>query len=104
MIDLHSESQLSLSTAAKLPQLLVNGRPPHISALFRWASYGAKNNEGVRIKLETFRTPRGRVTTAEAVDRFLAQLNGQPPSNPAIANEAASARQRAKAILAGDGL
>lgn len=66
MID-ESREQLHLlvAIAEKIP-----GRP-HITTLYRWYKHGLKG-----VKLETVLVGGRRYTSAEAVKRFVARLNG----------------------------
>ena len=70
MIDLYSETVLSLRDAAKsLPGR--NGRKIHISTLYRWANRGVKG-----IRLETVRVGGTLCTSQEALQRFCDGLSG----------------------------
>ncbi len=71
MIEVQNESPLSLKEACSLPFLRRAGKPIHLATVHRWATHGAKG-----VKLETVQYPGGMRTTAEAVLRFLAMLNG----------------------------
>ena len=68
MIDIESESLLTLSRAAKH---LPNGRadkPVHVATLHRWASCGTRG-----IQLGTVRIGGVRYTSTEALERFIAR-------------------------------
>ena len=85
MVNIQSESALSLSQAARsLP-----GRP-HLSTIHRWRLNGVRG-----VRLETFLVGGRRFTSREALDRFservTAAANGEPA--PRRTN-----RQRAAAI------
>jgi hypothetical protein len=71
MIDLQTESALTLTVAAKLPQLRRNGKSPHVSQIYRWIQSGLKNH-----RLESIVVAGTRCTTSEAVDRWIAALSG----------------------------
>ncbi len=73
MIDVLHEVPLTLNEATRLPYLRRGGKPIHLATVHRWASRGAKG-----VRLETMKFPGGMRTTAEAVLRFLATLNGSP--------------------------
>lgn len=82
MINLAVEQPISLRAATGLPQFKIDGRKPHRSTIIRYARRGARSATGQRVKLETVKAPAGFMTTAEAVERFLANLN-----SPAITSE-----------------
>jgi len=74
MVDIHSESVLSLAQAASsLP-----GRP-HLSTIHRWRLHGIRG-----IKLETFLIGGRRFTSRESLERFSERItavaNGEPAS------------------------
>jgi hypothetical protein len=94
MIDLGNEAVLTLSHACQLPELRRNGRSPHVTTLLRWALRGCRG-----VKLETARSGGRRVTSREAVIRFLIRLNGGAPEPSASASELALAHARAEAAL-----
>jgi hypothetical protein len=77
VIDVTHEDLMTISEAAKLPFLRVNGKGPAAETIWRWMTRGSKG-----IRLESFQTPRGRCTTPEAVLRFLAALNGGKNPTP----------------------
>ncbi|MCC7350038.1 MAG: DUF1580 domain-containing protein [Phycisphaerales bacterium] len=70
-MNLQSETCMSLKEAAGLPELQSGGRGPHLATVWRWASAGVRG-----VVLETGRIGGKRVTSAEAVRRFLARLAG----------------------------
>ena len=68
MIDIESETLLSLSEAASvLPK--VNGRRPHVSTLWRWVRRGCRG-----VFLEHLRFGHRVVTSREALSRFAQRL------------------------------
>lgn len=69
MIDLSVETPLTLREACALPQLQRNGRKPHLASMYRWVSRGCRG-----IRLESIVVAGSRCVTAEAVDRWIAQL------------------------------
>ena len=79
MIDLTTESPLSLTEAAKvLPSL--GGRRLHVSTLWRWARRGLRG-----VKLEYSRLGHRVVTSREALNRFaqrLAEADAAEDSSP----------------------
>jgi hypothetical protein len=80
MPDLLTEHTRTLSQAAKHP-LLINPRtcrPIDRTQIFRWITDGKRSLDGNRVMLEAIRHPVGRqlVTSDEAIERFVARLNG----------------------------
>jgi hypothetical protein len=92
MIDLESESPISLAAVVRLPMVQRDGRKLHVSTVIRWASVGIAG-----VKLETVRLPGGRVTTVAAVKRFFERL-----TNPQAAAPAASPESRQRSIASAD--
>ncbi len=91
MIDLQSESLLSLPAAAKsLP-----GRP-HIASLYRWFQRGVHG-----VKLETILVGGKRFTSREALQRFADCLTAVDAGNPTPADSRRrqQEKQQAKAKL-----
>lgn len=80
MLDLENEQILPLSRAHTHPLLRQGrrpGRPINRSTLERWRLRGVRGPGGQRVVLETALVGAGsRVTTAEALARFFARLNG----------------------------
>ncbi len=72
MIDPEKEEIISLKEAARLPCLRVNGRPRHIATVWRWYHDGRGNPP---VFLEMAWIGGLRVTSREAVGRFLAHIN-----------------------------
>ncbi len=96
MIELHSESLLSLPAAAKaLP-----GRP-HLASLYRWFQRGVRG-----VKLETILVGGKRFTSREALQRFADHLTAADAgdSPPADSRRRQKEKQRAKATLARAGI
>jgi hypothetical protein len=80
MADVLAERVRTISQA-KNHRLLVNpqtGRPVDRTQVFRWITEGKLNVRGTRVQLEATRHPVGGflVTSDEAIERFVAQLNG----------------------------
>ncbi len=78
MIDLVTESVLSLTEAAKrLPQRRM-GKRPHIATLYRWATRGLQGTT-----LETIQVGGTKCTSVEALQRFCNSLSaGDSRENP----------------------
>lgn len=77
MNDLTHETKLTLREAAALPVFLRLGKPISTMSLRRYASRGARARDGSVVVLEVWYMPSGYVTTTQAVQRFIARLNGQ---------------------------
>jgi hypothetical protein len=69
MIDLQMEQPVTLAKSTRFSQLRRDGRSPHVSQVYRWASKGLKGHV-----LETVVIAGSRCTTSEAVDRWIAVL------------------------------
>jgi Protein of unknown function (DUF1580) len=74
VIDVFSETILSMSDAARRMPRLRNRRPVHVSTIWRWAFRGVKG-----ICLETTMLGGVRVTSLEALRRFFAAINKKGP-------------------------
>ena len=76
MIDISTESVLSLNDAtARLPRRR-RGSRPHVATLYRWAQRGIKG-----IRLETIQVGGTLCTSTEALQRFFDRLS--EPREPA---------------------
>lgn len=76
MIDLYSETVISLRDAAKsLPGR--NGRKVHISTLYRWTTRGLKG-----VRLETVHVGGIVCTSQEALQRFCDRLSESDVTRP----------------------
>lgn len=82
MIDPETETIISLKAATKLRTFERDGKRPHVSTLWRWASAG---------KLETIRIGGQTYTSIAAIQRMLARDN--PATIPTV-----SPRERARQI------
>jgi hypothetical protein len=69
MIDIGSETVITLSQAAAEQPCRRQGKRVSTVTLWRWATRGSGG-----IILETLRTPSGRVTSREALQRFFEAL------------------------------
>jgi len=72
MIEQNNEERISLTAAARLPILRVNGSNPNSSALSKWGSKGVRG-----VRLETIRVGGATCTSLPAIERFLRRLNRQ---------------------------
>ncbi|MFL5341873.1 MAG: DUF1580 domain-containing protein [Gemmataceae bacterium] len=91
------ESLLSLSRAAgRIPPY--RGRRTNPSTIFRWLTDGVKLSGGQTLKLEAIRLVGRWLTSAEALDRFLAAQNAAcNPNGKAEAAPVRTPNQRRKA-------
>jgi hypothetical protein len=90
MIDLSSESLLSLADAAKLVPPARLGRPVSFQCVLRWVLEGSRAPDGRAVKLEALRVGGRWVTSREALQRFAEALTPQPDHN---ADAASTPRQ-----------
>jgi hypothetical protein len=77
MIDLKTETLIDLKTCKAWANHF-RGRTFTYRQLHGWWRYGLRINEGDRVFLETARFGNRRVTSVEAMERFLARLNKEP--------------------------
>jgi hypothetical protein len=94
MIDLSTESILSLRDAAKLLPSARRGRPVSFACLWRWALRGTRSPDGHTVKLEALRLGGRWVTSREALQRFAEALTPQARGTPPPSR---STKQRQKA-------
>ena len=73
MIDLTTETVLSLTQATKLLPQRRKGKRPHVATLYRWASRGLRG-----VKLETIQIGGTLCTSVPALQRFFEALSVQP--------------------------
>jgi len=101
MIDIQSETLVSLGDAAKnlLPHR--NGKSVHIASLYRWISEGRRARSGRRVRLEAVRVGAVSYTSPEALARFIGRLSetevddAPTPSTPRERRHAVAAADRA---------
>ena len=74
-IDPLSEELLTLSQAARFCPRRRQGKKPHLSTLYRWATRGSRG-----VMLETLQTPGGLCTSKEGLRRFFNQLTETAPA------------------------
>jgi hypothetical protein len=97
-IDLDEELALPVAAAARWLPAVRGTKHVHPRTIARWANEGLISAAGTRVVLETFFLGGTRVTTKEAVKRFLARLNdGEPYSVGALpATRAKPAKAKSK--------
>jgi hypothetical protein len=69
VIDLSTETLISLTQAARLRPPGRNGRPAHVSTIYRWITSGMSG-----IRLEAIRIGGSLYTSVEALQRFADRL------------------------------
>jgi len=69
MIDINKEKLISLSNAAEQLPARRNGKKPHPSTLYRWATNGLRG-----VTLEVLRVGSTTCTSLPALQRFLTKL------------------------------
>ena len=95
---LEQEHVISKKDVAKHPVYRnPDGKPAHPSVVHRHFTQGVIGPNGERICLEFAQTPRGRVTTREALARFLSALNGHQHSGSNPRTVSQQSKQSAKA-------
>jgi hypothetical protein len=95
MIDLATESLLSLSDAARLIPPVRRGRPVSFQCVLRWVLVGSKTPSGELVKLEALRLGGRWVTSLEALQRFAESLTPQSENTPASPPRTPRQRRRA---------
>lgn len=80
MIDLQTETVVSLSEAAALLPRRRAGKRPHVATLYRWASRGCRG-----VVLETIQVGGTLCTSREAVQRFCDRLSTPRVAQPEVA-------------------
>jgi hypothetical protein len=74
MLDVSSESTISLTQAARLLPPGRRGRPVSLSCILRWVLTGATGPCGERVRLEAVRCGGRWLTSREALQRFAERL------------------------------
>jgi hypothetical protein len=99
MIDLSTESPISLNEAARSVPPSRSAKRTHLSTILRWILKGAKAPSGEIVKLEALRLGGKWITTREALQRFAEaltpDLQAEPPQSPRSSTARQSASQRA---------
>jgi hypothetical protein len=89
MIDVGSETLLTLSQAAAEQPCRRQGKRVSTVTLWRWATRGSGG-----VILETLQTPSGRVTSREAIQRFFEALTASRQAGSSSARPAPLAGRR----------
>jgi Protein of unknown function (DUF1580) len=95
MLDISSESTISLIQAAGLLPPGRRGRPVSLSCLLRWVLTGARGPSGERVRLEAVRLGGRWITSRQALQRFAERLTPRIFAAPAPIPRTASQRQGA---------
>jgi hypothetical protein len=82
MIDLHNETTISLSQAARLLPPGRRGRPVTLSCVLRWVLDGVRLASGERVRLEATRMGGRWLTSVEALQRFADRQTPRFDSGP----------------------
>jgi len=94
MLDISSESTISLTQAARLLPLGRRGRPVSLSCVLRWVLSGAIGPSGERVRLEALRLGGRWVTSREALQRFAEALTPRLSDAPPSPLRSPAARRR----------
>ncbi len=73
-INLLSERPISIAVARRQHIPKIDNRPISPATGYRWIKKGVLAGDGTRVRLSAVRIGRKYMTTAEAVQRFLAEL------------------------------
>jgi hypothetical protein len=95
MIDLTTETPLSLAQAARLLPPGRRNRPVTFACILRWILSGCRAHDGQLVRLEAIRLGGRWVTSREAIQRFAEALTPQIPSVLSTPARTSSQRQRA---------
>jgi hypothetical protein len=82
-IELRNETLLTLNQVARLLPPGRNGRPVHLSCVFRWIRDGVKTPHG-KVRLEGIRVGHRWLSSAEAVQRFAEALTPDLAERPQL--------------------
>ena len=101
MIDLHTESVMTMTEAVEHLPHRRGGRPVHVATLYRWAQRGLRG-----CRLETIQVGGTSCTSLEAMQRFFDRLtvcrDGETPA-PRTPHQRERAHDRADAELSRTG-
>jgi hypothetical protein len=95
MIDLTTETTLSLNQAARLLPPGRRNRPVSFACVFRWVTQGAKGPTGELVKLEAIRVGGRWLTSRQALQRFGERLTPGEVTEQRPVPRSPAARERA---------
>jgi hypothetical protein len=95
MLDLTTETPLSLADACRLVPPGRGGKRTHLSTFVRWIRNGAPGPQGERIRLEAVRLGGRWMTSREALQRFAERLTPRLGDAPATSSPTVRQRQGA---------
>ena len=103
MIDVSSETIISLAECARRLPARRAGKRPHVSCIYRWTVSGCRG-----IVLESIQVGGTRCTSTAALSRFFAaltaQAQGEPVAPPPMAKDRRQATEAAEERLARAGI
>jgi hypothetical protein len=95
MVDLSTESLLTLVEAAKTIPPARRGKKTHLSTLLRWILYGVKAPSGEIVCLEATRLGGRWLPSREALQRFSERLTPNLVSRESAVPRSLASRERA---------
>jgi len=95
MIDISSETIISLAECARRLPARRAGKRPHVSCIYRWTVSGCRG-----VVLESIQIGATRCTSEEALERFFTALTAQARGEPVV--PAPTAKHRRQAIEAAE--
>jgi hypothetical protein len=95
VIDLSTESPLSLAAAAAQIPPARNGKRCHLSTVLRWVLRGARSPAGHLVKLEAVRLGGRWLTSREALQRFSERLTPRLEGDERTVPRSPAKRRRA---------
>lgn len=99
MIDLETETLLTLDQARHLPVLQKDGKAPHIVTIYGWTTHGLGG-----VVLETRQVGGSRRTSREAVNRWIERRSLQREPGRPTPSERSAQSTRTAAVLAAAGI
>ena len=102
MFDITTEEAITLNEAARIVGAGNNGKPVHLSTVFRWCVKGCRAPGGRRVRLDAVRVGAGWRTSKEALTRFVQALTpslDEPTPGPRSSTARRRASERAAAQL-----
>jgi len=97
VIDINSETLISLAEAARLVPPARRGKKTHLSTLLRWILRGSRGPDGEPVRLEGVRLGNRWMTSASALTRFMTQLTPVLPEESRVTQRPEMARSRTSA-------